>query len=140
AAMSRSSATASTSRSRRRARSIGMNRGHLAIGAAVVLAALFGLLVALRSGDDAATSASPTAKPAKPDAKIAQADPGKPSVAPTRAPSANDTPAEPTAPVKEYVIGDVRVRDHRSGDHPPLDVAPAIHAPVGRKIPSELVY
>src|SRR5262245_35312697 len=113
-----------------------MNRGYFAIGAAIVLAALFGLLVALRGDPE------PTAKPGDrqgdKDAKIAQADSGKPTSRPAlrppsaSAPSASDTPSEPGTPVKEYVVGDVRVRDHRSGDHPPLDVPPAIHAPGGR--------
>jgi hypothetical protein len=120
-----------------------MNRGFLAIGAAVVLAALFGLLVVLRSGTDGeprATSAS--AKPGpKIDAKIAQADPGKPMTgAPARAPGATATPAGSGSAGRDYMIGDVHVRDHRSGDHAPLDVPPAVHAPGGRKVPSELVY
>jgi hypothetical protein len=38
------------------------------------------------------------------------------------------------------MIGGVHVRDHRSGDHTPVDLPPAIHAPHGRKIPSQLTH
>lgn len=38
----------------------------------------------------------------------------------------------------EYVVGDVRVRDHRGGSNAPLDVPPNVHPPGARKIPSSL--
>jgi hypothetical protein len=38
----------------------------------------------------------------------------------------------------EYVVGDVRVRDHRAGNKPPLDVPPNVHPPGARLIPSTL--
>jgi hypothetical protein len=36
------------------------------------------------------------------------------------------------------MVGDIRVRDHRSGEHARLDVPPAVHPPEGRKIASQL--
>jgi len=39
----------------------------------------------------------------------------------------------------EYVIGDVRVRDHRAGSNAPMDIPPNIHAPNTRTLPSALV-
>jgi hypothetical protein len=36
------------------------------------------------------------------------------------------------------VVGGVRIRDHRKGEHVQLDVPPSIHPPGGRKLPSEL--
>jgi hypothetical protein len=113
-----------------------MNRGYLALGAAVVLAAIIGLYVASRRGDDGEPQLASS------DPKIAQADPGKSSSNGTRpAPSVTVPPpgAGSTTVVNDYMIGDVHVRDHRTGDHAPLDVPPAIHAPGGRKVPSELV-
>jgi len=38
----------------------------------------------------------------------------------------------------EYVVGDVRVRDHRGGSNAPLDVPPNVHPPGARQIPSSL--
>jgi hypothetical protein len=38
----------------------------------------------------------------------------------------------------EYVVGDVRVRDHRAGNKAPLDVPPNVHPPGARLIPSTL--
>jgi hypothetical protein len=38
----------------------------------------------------------------------------------------------------EYVVGDVRVRDHRGGSNAPLDVPPNVHPPGAREIPSRL--
>ncbi|HET7504156.1 MAG TPA: hypothetical protein VFK02_24215 [Kofleriaceae bacterium] len=72
-----------------------------------------------------------------------EADRGKP--APRLTPiGPADTPAQPTAGsgsgVREYVVGGIRVRDHRTGDHPPSEIPPAIHPPHGRRIPSQLTY
>jgi hypothetical protein len=116
-------------------------RGYLATGAAAVLAIGIGLYVLgsrVGASNDDVTSASR-------DPKIAQASPGKPtgSTVP-RTPSATDTPERPsdTSPstaTRDYMVGGVRIRDHRSGDHAPIDVPPAIHPPEGRKLPSELV-
>lgn len=38
----------------------------------------------------------------------------------------------------EYVIGDVRVRDHRAGSNAPMDIPPNVHPPGARVIPSKL--
>jgi hypothetical protein len=38
----------------------------------------------------------------------------------------------------DYVVGDVHVRDHRSGSNAPMDVPPNIHAPNTRQLPSTL--
>jgi hypothetical protein len=38
----------------------------------------------------------------------------------------------------EYVVGDVRVRDHRAGSNAPLDIPPNVHPPGARLIPSKL--
>lgn len=40
--------------------------------------------------------------------------------------------------VREYAVGDVRIRDHRAGDHAPLDLPPNIHPAESRLIPATL--
>jgi hypothetical protein len=47
-------------------------------------------------------------------------------------------PASQDGSAKEYMIGDVLVRDHRSGSNAPLDIPPNIHLPNTRQIPSTL--
>jgi hypothetical protein len=44
----------------------------------------------------------------------------------------------PQGSAREYAVGGVRIRDHRRGSHPPVDVPPAVHPPQGRKIASQL--
>jgi len=114
-----------------------MNRGYLALGAAVVLVAVIGLVLVLRSGDDGAVKPDPAGP------KFSETKLGKPSAQVTRAPSAPSSGASRPEPgsgpaVGEYTVGGVRIRDHRSGNHAPLDVPPAIHPPEGRKISSQL--
>lgn len=119
-----------------------MNRGYLALGAAVVVVALFGLYVAMSKDDDVAPPREPAGR------KISRTDPVKPAGRGTRtqpgdgahpALPARSAPAAPADPsVSEYMVGDVLVRDHRTGEHAPIDVPPAVHPPLGRKIPSQL--
>lgn len=113
-----------------------MNRGYLALGAAVVLAAVIGLVVVLRRGDDA------SAKPASVDQKPSGGEHDQPGINLPQTPSSGQPrPAERAgsgSAVSDYMIGGVHVRDHRSGDHAPLDIPPAIHPPEGRKISSQL--
>lgn len=110
-----------------------MNRALLALGA-VVLVALIGVYVLLRGGDDGPP------KPTTPGEKITQAGPGnRAPAAPRSAPSAGATgESAGSSASREYVVDGVRIRDHRTGDHPQIDLAPPVHAPEGRRIPSEL--
>lgn len=114
-----------------------MNRGHLAIGAGVVVVAAFAIYVFVASREEA-----PAPRPGEPVAHAAtraadsgNAASGNRTVRPV---APGDAPA--TRPSREYTVGDVRVRDHRTGDHPPLDLPPAVHRPDGRKIPSVLTH
>lgn len=107
-----------------------MKRGYLAIGAALVLAAVLGLWALTRS--DSEPRAAPEApRNPEPTTRASRASTATPS------PRLEGNPGSGTV-VKEYTVGDVRVRDHRTGDHPEIDVPPAIHAPEGRRIPSTL--
>jgi len=113
-----------------------MNRGYLVLGAAVVLVAAVALYVAIGTGEDAAGKRSP-GDPKLTEADHGRRDGGTPSH-PDRA-----QPSSPAAPAgagtaREYTVGDVRVRDHRSGENAPLEAPPPIHPPEGRKIPSQL--
>lgn len=63
--------------------------------------------------------------------------PAAPSVAPSLPGS---TPSAEEGEVKEYVVGDRRVRDHRKGDHAPIDIPPSVHPAEGRRLTSNLVH
>jgi len=116
-----------------------MNRGYLALGAAVVLAAVIGLYMVLRTSDQGGDLA------AHPDPGVTSSpgdDPGRPTIKVTQ-PAHGDRPPPTEAAGSgsvpdEYMVGGVRIRDHRSGDHARVDIPPAIHPPQGRKIPSQL--
>lgn len=115
-----------------------MNRGYLALGAAIVVAAVIALYVISRRSDpgkDAAAHRDPAA-PENPET-----DPDKPKIKVTQtAPGTNPRPDLTSAgsAASDYMVGGVRIRDHRSGDHARVDIPPAIHPPQGRKIPSQL--
>lgn len=113
-----------------------MNRGYLALGAALVVVVVIALYVALAASDDGEVATRSR------DPKIAEVPRDRPTGSIVRTPSASGTPertADTSADApKEYVIGGVRVRDHRKGEHVQMDVPPSIHPPGGRKLPSEL--
>ena len=116
-----------------------MNRGLLALGLGLVAAAGIALYVATRGNDRTAdgdaASAPRNAEPPPPGG--APLTPSAPAERAGRA--APLPPSAPAAPAgTDYVVGDVRVRDHRTGTHEQLDVAPVIHAPTGTKIASAL--
>jgi hypothetical protein len=80
------------------------------------------------SGSAAVTEAPTTATPTSTDPA-------------PRLPSSSVDSTHPVAPAgsaNEYVVGDVRVRDHRSGSNAPLDIPPNIHRPNTRQLPSTL--
>ncbi|HEY0189524.1 MAG TPA: hypothetical protein VGC42_00285 [Kofleriaceae bacterium] len=114
-----------------------MNRGLLALGVGAALAVVFALFVVFRSHDDDA--------PAPPPISHRPAGPRNPDRHPPRRAPTGD-PAEPAASGSDAVgdgerlVGDVVVRDHRTGDHPVVDVPPAMNAPGGRKIASQVTF
>ena len=83
-----------------------------------------------------------TAEPAQPG--VGSKPPlGSPSVKPGLPPSerpANIPPPAPGDNPRDYVVGDVRVRDHRSGDTKPLDVPPQAKPAESRVIPATLTH
>lgn len=117
-----------------------MKRSGLAIAGVLVLVVAIGLLLWPGATDDEQLPSQP--------AKGAESEVATPTVLePTAGPTgSSDNPADPADAdppvrsdgVREYTVGGVRVRDHRKGDHPKLDVPPNIHPPGGRKIASTL--
>lgn len=111
----------------------------LVIGALVVVAAGIALVVMLASGEE-------TAEPTKGESVSVRKSvppPRDPGVVVTDTPRlpADQRPAgDPGDQPREYAVGDVRVRDHRSGDHAPLDIPPNPHPANARLIPSTLTH
>ncbi|HSS00764.1 MAG TPA: hypothetical protein VLM79_27085 [Kofleriaceae bacterium] len=122
----------------------------LAIAAAVVAAAVLALWLARRTDEPAADPAVDRARHLRGPhvAKITQADRGNAARDSSPLLSAEDTPAasldahpdarQPGRAATDYMVGGIRIRDHRSGDRTPSAVPPAIHPPGGRKIASHL--
>ena len=103
-----------------------------------VLAGAVVLWLMMRSGDEAAATPSGetiTATKAPPSATGPRES--KPTVAPSLPAEA---PAGSASEVKEYAVGDRRVRDHRSGQHAPIDIPPAVHPAEAPRIASNLTH
>jgi hypothetical protein len=109
----------------------------LAIGGVIVVGLGVVLWLALKkdlSADTASTEPQGSAA-------VAQPRPSAPTVtsgaAGERIPLPQPAPGEHP---KEYVVGDIRVRDHRPGNHAPLDIPPNVHPIEGPVIPSTLTH
>jgi hypothetical protein len=108
----------------------------IAIASLVVVAGV--ALVLMMSSTDTATPTAPT------KSKLATGSAGV-GVANTT----TERPALPTPPpglaagsdgVKEYMVGDVKIRDHRSGSNVPRDIPPNPHPANARDLPAELTH
>ena len=120
-----------------------MSRVPLVIGGVVVLAAGVALVLLLQrdSGDTKSTSSGTPSSTEPVTAPTHTPPPRDPSVVVTDKPRLPDeNPAQGQPPPTEYAVGDVRVRDHRAGEHAPMDIPPNIHPAEGRKLPSELTF
>jgi hypothetical protein len=110
----------------------------LAFGGAAVLAATVILYIALTTTDDVAARSGGTGDPvARP---TPAGDPARPAL--PRA-TGSDVPtqvADTTDAPREYMIDGVKVRDHRKGDHAPVDLPRNIHPPGTRKVASTLTH
>ncbi len=101
-----------------------------------VLAGAVGVWLMMRTGDSVA---EPSTEPSR-----ATEQPPPPSqrgeAAPTVTPSLpGETRRSEGSAVKEYAVGDTLVRDHRSGDHAPIDIPPSVHPAEARRLTSNLV-
>src|SRR5207237_364810 len=107
----------------RRARSGAMNRIYLALAAAVVVAAVIGLVILLRADDAPITER--TATPAPAPAPSVAAKPGERRLAPVPSPPSAPPAADPT------------VRDHRTHDDSAAEPAPIEPPPVVTPPPAD---
>jgi hypothetical protein len=110
----------------------------LAIGAVAVIALGVVLWVALKKD---LSTASENATPEPQGSAVVERKPGTPTVTPglPGEPKPLPQPAPGEHP-KDYVVGDIRVRDHRAGNNPPLDIPPNVHPIEGPVIPSTLTH
>jgi hypothetical protein len=108
----------------------------IAIASLVVVAGV-ALVLMMSSNETATPTTTAKAKPAT----------GSGGVGVTN--TTTDRPSLPTPPpglaagsdgVKEYMVGDVKIRDHRSGSNVPRDIPPNPHPANARNLPSELTH
>ena len=101
----------------------------LVLGGVAVIALIVGLWLVLANDDGAAAQTSSTTSPAPGGTSVGVPPPrGEPTVTTTERGERPELPAttSPEHP-RDYVVGDIRVRDHRSGDNVPLDIPPNVH-------------
>lgn len=113
-----------------------MNRVLLVV---VVIVFAIGAWLLLRRENRGApvTSGSAATEPSTPSSSIAPSPSSAPRL-PSSDPASRDTPSEGSA--TEYMVGDVRIRDHRSGSNAKIDIPPNIHRPNTRELPSTLTH
>jgi hypothetical protein len=110
----------------------------LVIGGLAVIVLAVGLWLILHKGDDASAQ---TQSIEPQGSAVVVHSPSAPSVTPGAA--GDHVPLPQVAPgenPRDYVVGDIRVRDHRAGDHKPLDIPPNVHPMEGPAIPSTLTH
>src|SRR3954468_13219762 len=91
-----------------------------------------------RGGSEPKSSSTATTTPSGETPTMTATGGGGPSL--PRVGEAVAVNPDPAAPQHEYVVGDIRVRDHRSGDNKPLDIPPNVHPAEGPAIPSTLTH
>jgi hypothetical protein len=113
-----------------------MNRLLLVV---VVIALAIGGWLMFRKEKPAAPPAATGSAAPSPTASSTDPAPTPTGPAPSL-PSTGDSthPAPAAGSANEYMVGDVRVRDHRAGSNAPLDIPPNIHRPNSRELPSTL--
>ena len=115
-----------------------MSRNALVIGGLVLAAAAVALYFLVLDGGEGSSGASAPATPIGTPPPEVTASPG---TAPTL-PGGGTAPTLPTETEHrtEYAVGDIQVRDHRTGNHAPLDIPPNVHPAEVREIPSTLTH
>src|SRR6185503_14337853 len=116
-------------------------RNALILGGLAVVALVVALVWALNR-DSSAEGSTTTSGETKGSAAQPPPRTGAPSVTPGLPgdrPSAVPEQGSGQYP-KDYVVGDIRVRDHREGDNKPLDIPPNVHPAEGPSIPSTLTH
>lgn len=114
-----------------------MKGKHLVAAAIALLGAMLGLWLWMRKGDAPAS---------------ARSDGPQQVIVPTKPPGSAEVPSLPGSGSaafaeggsgsgsneRDYVVGDVHVRDHRAGTPVKIDLPPNVHPPESRRLPSEL--
>jgi hypothetical protein len=115
-------------------------RNALWIGGLVVVALAIALYLAMKKDSDAARGEGATEPAPSKQEAVAPPRTSTPSVTPglTEAPHMPQAGAGENP--KDYVVGDIHVRDHREGDNKPLDIPPNVHPAEGPAIPSLLTH
>jgi hypothetical protein len=114
-------------------------RNALVIGGLLVVALVVALYFAMKK--DAASAQPQVSEQPKVGEVSAPPRTSTPSVTPGLAGERPSLPqAAPGEYPKDYVVGDIRVRDHREGDHKPLDIPPNVHPAEAPTIPSTLTH
>jgi hypothetical protein len=110
----------------------------IAIASLLVIGAVALVLILTKSSDAPATT---SAGPPRGSATVVTSEPRQAPALPATTASGGSAvaSADGTYP-KEYMVGDVRVRDHRSGNNKPLDLPPNMHPAESRELPSELTH
>lgn len=112
----------------------------LGIIGALVLAAGVALVLLLGGGKDRASGAG-TSSPSAGSNVVSSGTGG--GTAPSLGGATGSAPSFAVADgehPKDYVVGDIRVRDHRAGNNAPLDIPPNPHPAEGRAIQSTLTH
>ena len=114
-------------------------RNALLIGGLVVVALVIALVFAIKNDSTPAEATSSSTTPSgsatpPPRTSAPSVTPGLPGAAP-QLPQVGSGEHP-----KDYVVGDIRVRDHREGDNKPLDIPPNVHPAEGPAIPSTLTH
>ena len=115
-------------------------RNALLIGGLVVVALVIALYFAMKEDGSAAAQGQTGQSTASGSAVVAPPRSSAPSVTPGAAEHPQLPQAAPGENPKDYVVGDIRVRDHRDGDNKPLDIPPNVHPAEAPTIPSTLTH
>jgi hypothetical protein len=107
----------------------------VAIGAVLVIGAV-ALVLMMSKTDDPPVGQKSIPRPAGQGSSVTvtSTDRGAPPVLPNGSAVATAGSDQ----TREYMVGDVKIRDHRTGDHKPMDIPPNIHPANARALPSEL--
>jgi hypothetical protein len=106
----------------------------IAVASLVVVGGI--ALVLMMSSNETATPTT-RAKPPTAGSAVAVTNTDQPSL-PTPPPSLGSAGGSDS--VKEYMVGDVKIRDHRTGSNLPRDIPPNPHPANARDLPAELTH
>lgn len=107
----------------------------VAIGAVLVIGAV-ALVLMMSKADDKPAATQPTTQVVEKQSGVTATSTER--GAPPKLPDGTVVAAAGSDQVKEYMVGDVKVRDHRTGEHAPRDLPPNPHPANSRALASTL--